>query len=131
MKFLLDTNICINLLKYNDKHLAKKMSYYSAEDFVICSIVKAELLFGARNSEKVSENLKLLDEFFQYLVSLPFDDEASEIYAGLRAFLKKSGHLISSLDLMIASIAKVHRLTLISRNEKEFRQVPGLSFEVW
>ena len=77
MKYLLDTNICIALLKNSDINLIKKMKLHSPHQFAICSIVKAELLYGARKSQAVENNLLLLSKFFDQLESLPFDDKAT------------------------------------------------------
>ena len=131
MKYLLDTNICITLLNGRDKSLAKKIKFLSCDDLKLCSVVKAELLFGARNSQKIDFNLRLLQDFFAPFESLPFDDDASQFYGVVRAVLAKAGTPIGSNDLMIGSIAQTHQLTLVTRNQDEFTRIPGLAVEVW
>ncbi len=131
MKYLLDTNICIHLLKKKEKSLIRKITYFSASDFSICSIVKAELLTGAKKSQNVSENIKMLSSFFGMIESLPFDDFAAEFYSTTRSILEKSGEPIGPNDLFIASIALSNELTLITRNYNEFKKVPGLLLENW
>ena len=131
MKYLLDTNICIALLKGKDKTLITKVSQCDPFDFALCTIVKAELIYGARKSQKVAENLRVAKNFFAQFESLPFDDEASEHYGSDRALLAKAGTPIGGNDLLIAAIAKANDLILITRNVEEFARVPELAFEKW
>jgi len=131
MKYLLDTNICIALLKNSDITLIKKMKSHTPNQFAICSIVKAELLYGARKSQAVENNLLLLSKFFDQLESLPFDDKATDFYGTQRAILEKAGTPIGQADLLIASIALANNLTVITRNQKEFIRVQGLKVDVW
>ena len=76
---LLDTNICVPLLNGSDRGLIKRFDAAN-EDLSLCSVVKAELLFGARSSARVSANLSQLAQFFARLPSVPFDDAASHHY---------------------------------------------------
>lgn len=131
MKYLLDTNICIALLKGNDADLTAKLRQYKSMDFSICSIVKGELLYGARKSNHVEKNLTLLKKLFSYFESFSFDDTASEFYGSIRAILSKSGTPVGENDLLIASIAQANDLTLITRNKKEFVRIANLKLEVW
>lgn len=131
MKYLLDTNICIALLKNSDLGIVKKLKSITPDQVVICSIVKAELLYGARKSQSVEKNMSLLSKFFDQLESLPFDDGATDFYGTQRSILEKSGTPIGNADLMIASIALAHDLTVVTRNHKEFIRVQNLRVEVW
>jgi tRNA(fMet)-specific endonuclease VapC len=131
MKYLLDTNICIPLLNGTDDRLEKRVKAVSREDVVLCSIVKAELDFGAKKSVRVADNLDRLRLFYSSFASLPFDDDCVMHYGTIRAFLEVSGTLIGHNDLLIGSIALANGVTLVSRNTKEFARVPGLSIELW
>jgi tRNA(fMet)-specific endonuclease VapC len=131
LKYLLDTNICIALLKNNDAGLVQKIKDHSPDNFVLCSIVKAELLFGARKSQNVEKNLLLLSKFFAQFSSYPFDDNSAEYYGVNRAILEKSGEPIGEADLLISSVALANNYTVITRNYREFIRVPGLKVEVW
>ncbi|MBI2336024.1 MAG: type II toxin-antitoxin system VapC family toxin [Deltaproteobacteria bacterium] len=131
MSFLLDTNICIALLKGEDRKLIEKIKFHSPEDIFICSVVKAELIFGARKSELIEANLKILSQFFSQFESLPFDDRAAEFYGIIRAVLVKAGTPIGANDLLIASITQSHDFVLITRNRDEFLRIPGLRMENW
>ena len=131
MKYLLDTNICIALLKNAEPALVKRFTGQAPTEYALCSIVRAELLYGARKSQNVEKNLSLLSNFFSHFQSLSFDDAASEFYGTQRAILEKAGTPIGQADLMIAGIALANELTLITRNRKEFLRVHGLKVETW
>lgn len=130
MKYLLDTNICVALLK-GERDLAKKFREEAPSAFSLCSVVKAELLYGAHKSRYVEDNLSLLDKFFRQFPSLSFDDGAARFYGTMRALLTKAGTPIGPNDLLIAGIAQSQGLTLLTRNQKEFIRIPGLRLEVW
>lgn len=129
--FLLDTNVCIAFLKDHDRALSKRVLETPPEDVALCSTVKGELLYGARASAKIDANLKRLDAFFAPLQSLPYDDAAAEWYGVIRAQLRRSGTPIGGNDLFIAATALAANATLVTRNQGEFRRVPGLRLEEW
>ena len=79
MSYLLDTNACIQYLNGRSEHLRQHLSSKRPEDIMLCSIVKAELFFGARKSAKPERNLEKIRRFFNRFVSLPFDDTAADI----------------------------------------------------
>lgn len=100
-------------------------------DFALCSVVKAELLYGARKSQRVEKNLSLLGKLFAQFSSLPFDDQAAEFYGTNRTTLERAGTPIGDADLLISSIALAHNLVVLTRNYGEFVRVPGLKVETW
>ncbi len=128
---LLDTNICIAWLSGGDAGVRRQLNGLEQGDAVLCSVVKAELLYGARKSSKPAKNLAKLEAFFSLFDSFPFDDAASEEYGALRVQLEAAGTPIGANDLLIASIALANDVTLVTRNEGEFRRIPGLRVEVW
>jgi tRNA(fMet)-specific endonuclease VapC len=130
MNYLLDTNICIVYLK-NDAELNARLRAVNPADLKLCSVVKAELVYGARHSRHVEENLRSLAAFFSYFESLTFDDNAADWYGVIRAQLRQEGRPIGPNDLLIAAIARSHDMTLVTRNEAEFRRVAGLRMERW
>ena len=107
------------------------MQSLSPSEIALCSVVKAELLYGTRNSKRVEENLKLLDQFFTPLTSLPFDDRCAEEYGIIRAQLAAQGSPIGPNDLLIAAIARTHDVTLVTHNTKEFSRITGLRLTDW
>ena len=130
MSYLLDTNICIALLT-GERELAKKFKAKAPTSFHLCSVVKAELLYGAHKSQNVEANLALLEHFFAQFNSLPFDDVAAQFYGTARALLAKAGTPIGANDLLIAGIAQGNNLTILTRNRREFLRIPGLRTETW
>ncbi len=131
MSLLLDTNICVAWLNGGDATLRKTLEHAPVGDVFICAVVKAELLYGARKSSRVAQNLERLAAFFDGLPSLPFDDDAADVYGTVRAQLERQGTLIGPNDLMIASIALASDATLVTRNDREFRPVVGLRVQAW
>ncbi len=131
MKYLLDTNVCISILRNTSKQLLERIRRESPSDIRICSIVKAELLHGARKSARVSQNLILLNRFFDAIQSLPFDDLCAEYYGMIRADLERTGQMIGPHDMMIASIARANDLCLVTHNSLEFARIVGLRLEDW
>jgi len=101
------------------------------EEVFLCSVVKAELLFGLHKGDPTEATLNRLRDFFAQFDSLSFDDDAAAVYGELRASLERSGNLIGPNDLMIASIAISHGLQLATFNSSEFARVPGLSCLDW
>ena len=94
-------------------------------------MVKAELIYGARNSKRVAENLAALERFFAPFASHVFDDRAAQDYGKIRADLKTEGQMIGGNDLMIASIARANDFSLTTYNAKEFQRVVGLRVTDW
>ncbi len=131
MSYLLDTNVCIAFLNDEKSKIASRFTRLSPEEVKLCSVVKAELAYGARHSSRVEENLAKLSRFFELFESLPFDDGAAEHYGVLRAQLRRAGTPLGANDLLIAAIAASADLTLVTRNQEEFRRVAGLRVEAW
>jgi tRNA(fMet)-specific endonuclease VapC len=131
VSFLLDTNVCIAFLNERDATMRAHFASTSPDDIKLCSVVKAELVYGARNSARVSENLDKLQRFFEPFESLPFDDAAADQYGVIRAQARRAGTPIGSNDLLVASIALSADLVLVTRDQDEFRRVAGLRVERW
>lgn len=128
---LLDTDVCIHLLNAREPELLQRFQRHSPPELALCSIVRAELLWGARNSARVAENLYRVQLFCGPLRSLPFDDDCAECYGVIRADLAERGEPIGPNDLLIAAIALAYRATLVTRNQREFQRVKNLAVEVW
>lgn len=128
---LLDTNICIAFLNGTDELVRERLTALAPAEVALCSVVKGELLYGARKSQQVDRNLSRLATFFAAFESLPFDDAAAGHYGVVRAQLEAAGTPIGGNDLIIASIALAADARLATRNVGEFRRVPGLRVEEW
>lgn len=131
MTFLPDTNVWIRFLNPGDNRVKEHFLSADLSRIWLCSVVKAELFFGAMKSTRVAENLALLDELFSDFTSVPFDDNAARRYGEIRSDLARKGTPIGPNDLMIAAIASVHDLILITHNTREFNRVTGLKIEDW
>jgi tRNA(fMet)-specific endonuclease VapC len=131
MRWLLDTNTCIAVLNRSSEAVVARFSAAAPSRLVVCSVVRAELVFGARKSVRTAEVLDRVESFLSPLVSLPFDDLAADHYGLIRADLERAGTPIGSNDLMIAAIGRAHDLVVVTRNRREFIRVVGLRVEDW
>lgn len=130
-RYLLDSNACINLVNGTSVALIRRLARCLPDDIRISCVVVAELRYGARNSTRVAENLRVVDGFLAPFVTLAFDDACASSYAEIRVDLKRRGEPIGANDLLIASTALAHDLTLVTHNVREFEHVPGLRLEDW
>jgi len=131
MIYLLDTNVCIHLLNEKQSRVSQNFKQHNPADIVLCSVVKAELLYGARRSQRIEANLQLLKAFFAPLQSLPFDDECAEHFGQIHSDLLTQGKPIGPNDTLIAAIARAYDATLITHNTAEFSRVAGLRIQDW
>jgi tRNA(fMet)-specific endonuclease VapC len=131
MKYLLDTNTCIRYLNGRSEKIKQNMAAVSQQDIALCSVVKAELFYGAMKSLHPENNLARQRKFTNSFVSLSFDDNAAEVYGQIRAQLEKAGTPIGPNDLLIAAIALANNLTLVTHNTREFSRIAMLPCEDW
>ena len=131
MTYLLDTDTCIGWLNRRHPALLYRLERTDPRQIALCSVVRAELLFGALKSARSAQNLDRLAGFFVRFPSLAFDDQAADAYSHIRAELEQRGTPIGSNDLMIAAIARSRDLILVTHNTAEFNRVPGLAVEDW
>jgi len=129
--YLLDTNLCIRHLNQRSEAITQRLSSLNETAIAVCSVVKAELYYGAMKSRNPQQALLKQRAFVERFISLPFDDEAAIHYGRLRAGLDAQGTPIGPNDLMIAAIALAHNLVLVTHNVREFSRVPGLKIEDW
>ncbi len=131
MKFLLDTNICIYIIKKKPPQVLKKFKTFKINDLGISSITLAELEFGVQLSAYPEQNQEALSQFIGPLEILPFDDRAAISYGKVRAYLQQRGLKIGAMDMLIAAQAKSLSIPLVTNNLKEFKRIPGLLLENW
>ncbi|MEX0272125.1 type II toxin-antitoxin system VapC family toxin [Leptolyngbyaceae cyanobacterium UHCC 1019] len=131
MRYLLDTNVCVMYLNGRSMSVRARLSSISNEEMVVCSIVKAELFYGAMRSNNLTRTLERQQRFLESFASLPFDDEAAIVCGQIRARLASAGTPIGACDLLIAAIALANNLTLVTHNTREFERVEGLQVEDW
>jgi tRNA(fMet)-specific endonuclease VapC len=131
MLYLLDTNVCVRYLNGRSQQVRDRVLATPTDEMAVCSVVKAELFFGAMRSNNPVQTLATQQGFLNRFTSLPFDDEAALIFGQIRAHLNRMGTPIGSYDLQIAAIALTHNLTLITHNTAEFSRVNDLAIEDW
>ncbi len=129
--YMLDTNICIYVLKNHSDKLRQK--FKAIKDICISSITYGELCFGIENGDShlKKERWEQLQMFTQRLLIDSWDAEAGKHYGVIRAQLKKEGTLIGNNDLFIAAHARSIDVVLVTNNIREFNRVPDLTVENW
>ncbi len=131
MIYLPDTNVWIRLLNKSESHVKQRFEDIDPSEIRLCSVVKAELYFGAEKSKRRGENMETIEALFADMESLSFDDQAARQYGVIRKNLSTSGFLIGPNDLMIAAIGLAHDITVVTHNTREFSRVAGLRIEDW
>jgi tRNA(fMet)-specific endonuclease VapC len=131
MTWLLDTNACIRYLNGRSPKLRSRLDGIDPADIRVCSVVKAELYFGAARTTDPIKTLANQRLFLSRFPSLPFDDSSAEAYGEIRSDLTRRGLMIGPNDLMIASICRANDVMLITHNVSEFGRVAGLAIEDW
>ncbi len=131
MRYLLDTNVCIEILRGRNPNLRQRLETAGFDQLMLCSIVWAELHCGACLLAKPEQEIQRMEAAFAGWPRLPFDDAAAERYGEIRARLHRAGRLIGANDLLIAATALANGLTLITHNTDEFKRIEGLPVEDW
>lgn len=131
MKVMLDTNICIYLIKQRPQAVLQRFRFFPVGDIGISAITLAELEYGAAKSTQPRKNRDALEALISPVVVAPFDRQATEVYGRIRAALEKRGRPIGAMDLLIAAHALSLGVRLVTNNEREFKRVPGLRVENW
>jgi len=131
VKFLLDTNICVFLIRNQSERVRDHIRRRRVGDIGVSAITESELRFGADKSSDPEKNHAVLERFFLTLPVLAFDSGCAREYGRIRAFLEKKGTPIGSLDTLIAAHALSGEMTVVTNNTREFKRVPGLRVEDW
>jgi tRNA(fMet)-specific endonuclease VapC len=131
MKYLLDTNICIYLIKKRYPEIISKLLKVGFDKIGISTITIAELEYGVANSSRSQEAQTALLEFVLPFEILDFNYSAASMYGKIRKELKDKGQPVSDMDMLIASVAMANELIVVTNNEKEFRRISGLKIENW
>ena len=131
MKLMLDTNVCIYLIKEHPVGFLERFASHPVGDIGVSVITLAELEYGVSKSRRPARNREALEQFVSPLEVASFDRRATATYGRLRTALEKKGQPIGSMDLLIAAHAISLDVRLITHNVKEFGKVPGLRIEDW
>ena len=131
MRVLLDTTICIYMIKNRPPEVRKHFEQFVPGDIAISSITVAELHYGVEKSTSREKNALALEAFLLPLELALFDAESALVYGKIRAALERQGAPIGGMDMLIAAQAIAQGFTLVTHNLKEFNRVPGLKCETW
>ena len=131
MKYLLDTNVCVDFLNQRHPSVTQRIRRSSPEDLCLSSVVVAELRYGADRSQRRDGNHERLDVLTAEIQCLDFDLAAALVYGRVRSALEAEGAPIGPYDMMIAAHTLSRELILVTDNEREFRRVPRLQIENW
>lgn len=131
IQYLLDTNICIDILRRQQPQLRERLSSCAVGSLAISSITLAELFHGVYKSRFPEKNLQAVVHFCLPLEIAEFDGPAAEMYGRVRACREQAGTPIGPLDTLIAAHALSLECTLVTNNQGEFQRVSGLRVEDW
>jgi hypothetical protein len=131
MRYMLDTNICIYIIKNKPKKVIIELKRHKPSEICVSAITYAELTYGVEKSMAVEKNRLALALLFSNIEVLNFDIKAAIHYGKIRAYLEKQGTPIGPLDMMIAAHAMSLGYTVVTNNIKEFERVPDLKLENW
>ncbi len=129
--YLLDTNICIYIIKRKPPEVLQILKTKSNGDIYISSITVAELEYGVARSNFPQKNKIALIEFLSIFNILPFDDNDALEFGLIKAEMSKQGNLIGPMDILIASQAKARDLILVTNNLREFERINSIRIENW
>lgn len=131
MRYMLDTNICIYVIKNKPETVIKRFLERDPDELCISSVTYAELMYGVEKSQRVDKNRLAMMLFLSPITILDFNARAAEEAGKIRAELEKKGTPIGPLDVLIAGHAKAEGLTLVTNNTREFVRVENLELEDW
>lgn len=130
LAYMLDTNICIYVMKRRPLEVLEKFNRHESR-LCVSSITAGELFYGAEKSEFVERNLRVAENFLSHLTVLPYGLKAAAHFGNICAELTRQGNRISESDMHIAAHARSESLILVSNNLREFQRVAGLRTENW
>ncbi len=131
MRYLLDINIRVLLIRQRSQTVLKKLTRHSFNDIAVSAITVAELQYGVTKSANSIQNQQALDYFLLHLTIMPFDESIAARNGEIRVYLESQGTPIGAIDTLLAAQAISHRLIFVTNNVREFARVPGLTVEDW
>lgn len=127
----LDTNACIRVLNRSSEALVAQLKAHDPSEIAVSSVVRAELVYGARRSRHVHRNLQVLERFLAPFQAVVFDQRCADHYGRIRTDLEGQGTPIGPNDLLIAATAQAHDALLVTANTREFSRIADLRIEDW
>jgi len=130
-QYLLDTNICIYIAKYQPPQVKERFSQHSLSDLHLSVVTLGELRFGAEKSQSKEKALRTIQSLTNLIQIADLDEKVAEHYGDIRQQLQKQGKMIGNNDLWLAAHARANDWIMVTNNEKEFIRVDGLKVENW
>ena len=131
MRYLLDTDTCVAIIRQRPGTVQQRLFALPTGDVGISVVTVAELSYGVQNSRDPARNAQALDRFLLPLAVVPFGEPAASAYGRVRAELEKGGQIIGGMDMLIAAHALALGATLVTNNSREFARIAGLWLENW
>lgn len=131
MKYMLDTNLCIEIIRHKPTGLLEKIAQFVPGEIGISTITVAELAYGAQKSNFPAKNLAALEQFLLPLEISDYDHAAALAYGKIRAELERAGQPIGAMDLLIGAHALSLNVVLVTNNVREFQRISNLKLENW
>jgi tRNA(fMet)-specific endonuclease VapC len=131
MNYLLDTNICVILIRKKSPLVLERLLQHSFTEIGVSTLTIAELQYGVAKSSDPVQNQEALDEFLIPFTFLAFDELSTVTYGEIRTTLEAQGTPIGAIDFLLAAQALSNQLTFVTNNVREFARVPGLRIEDW
>ncbi len=131
MRYLLDTNICIYLIKKRPTEVLERFRQHSPKDVAISTITLFELQYGIEKSQYRQRSEDALNKFLLPLDLIDLDRSSAIEAANIRAQLERDGMPIGPYDLLIAGLARSQDMTLVTSNTREFERIVDLRLENW
>ena len=131
MIYMLDTDICIYIIKRKPPSAFKRLELIEPDQVSMSAITFAELMNGAKKSQQVEANVSRLVALAEILEICSFDQHAAVVYGDVRSRLESLGEVIGPHDMLIAAHALSLDRTLVTNNKREFSRVEGLKLENW
>jgi tRNA(fMet)-specific endonuclease VapC len=131
IRYLLDTNICIYLIKKHPPEVLARFQQIELKQLHIPTITLFELYYGIEKNNSQQRNLAALENFIAPLTIVDFSFDAAKKAVKIRNSLQKQGTPIGAYDIQIAACALSHNMTLLTNNTREFERVKGLKLENW
>ncbi len=128
---MLDTNICIYIIKRKPAKVLEHLKGLSISEIAVSSITLSELEYGVAKSSRPEQNRQALSQFLSPFDILPYDDRAAVHYGDIRSHLEKKGKIIGAMDMLIAAHARSLGLTIVTNNTREFKRILHLNVENW
>jgi len=130
-RYLLDSDIAIELLRGRNLPLAEKLASVSRQEVFLSTVTVSELLFGAYRSRDPQRSLSVCRQFWLSFQTLSLDEAAAERAANVRSQLEEKGQRIGAYDVLIAGVALAHGCIMVTHNTREFERVPDLQLQDW